>query len=384
MAKTASHLRAAFAGMLAMAAVIGVGRFVFTPILPPMSQALGLGRADAGWIASANYIGYFVGALAAAHPRTARAARAVLALCLLVSGLTTLAMGLVSAFPAFLALRFIGGVASAVGLVCAAAIVLRRLAAAEREDLSAVHFAGVGVGVAGSSVLVSLALAWGVDWRGLWIASGAIALMFGAGALWLLPPTPSDQRPAAPPAIKPGGTGFAPLAWAYGLFGFGYVITATFLVALTREAPAARPMAPYVWLIVGLFAIPSVRPWDRVADRIGPGSAFALACLVEAVGVALSVLEPNAWGAGLAAALLGATYMGITALGLQEARRISAQPQKALALLTAGFSLGQILGPIFAGQIAQRTGSLTLPSLIAAGALVVSAGLTGLQRPSIR
>jgi predicted MFS family arabinose efflux permease len=382
MSATRSHHRAAFAGLLAMAAALGIGRFVFTPILPTMGQALNLGKADAGWIASANYVGYFVGALLAAHPGLADKFRSILGLALVFSGFSTLSMGLVSTLPAFLALRFIGGVASAFVLVCAAAIVLRHLAEAERESLSAVHFAGVGIGVAGSAILVSVALAHGVGWRGLWIGSGLLALMFARGAMLLLPPS-SPRRASAGAAADtpaPSGAGFVALAWAYGLFGFGYVITATFLVTLTREAPAARVMEPYVWLVVGLFAIPSVAPWDWIAARLGAGRAFALACLIEAVGVALSVLEPNAWGAGLAAALLGATYMGITALGLQEARRLTAQPQKALALMTAGFSLGQILGPIFAGQVAQHTGSLTLPSLIAAGTLAAAAALTGVRR----
>ena len=375
----ASYRRAAVAGLLAMAAAMGIGRFVYTPILPEMIQALHLSKAQAGWIATSNYVGYLVGALLAAHPAMAKAPRSLLAVALAVSGLTTLAMGLTGAYAAFLALRFVGGVASAFVLVCAASIVLRRLAQAGRMDLAAVHFAGVGVGVAGSSVLVSLGLAHGADWRWLWIASGAIALVLGLGAMLLMPPSPTVQ--AAPAASKDRhAPGFVRLAWAYGLFGFGYVITATFLVALTRDAPAARVIEPYVWLIVGLVGIPSVSLWDWAAARIGAGRALALACLLEAFGVALSVLMPNALGAGLAAALLGGTYLGITALGLQEARRLGGQPQKALALITAGFSFGQILGPAFAGQLAQHTGSLTLPSLIAAGALVVAAALTGLNR----
>ncbi len=154
------------------------------------------------------------------------------------------------------------------------------------------------------------------------------------------------------------------------------MITATFLVALTRAAPAARPMEPFVWLIVGVTATPTILLWDRIGRRMGSGPAFALACLVEAVGVALSVLEPNVWGAGLAAALVGGTYMGITALGLQQARLRAVDPAKALALMTAAFGLGQIIGPLFAGQLSQLTGNLTLASLIAAGALLLAAALT--------
>jgi predicted MFS family arabinose efflux permease len=370
---TSSSPRIALGGLLAGAAAIGVGRFVYTPILPAMSHALGLTTGDAGWIAAANYIGYLAGALAAGHPRLSRNARLWLVCALAASSLSTLAMGLASGFWAFIALRAVGGVASAFVLVYASALVLRRLAETGREALSAMHFAGVGVGLTGSAALVSLMTAAGADWRGLWIGSGVVALAASLFAAALIPaaaPPPPKAQARTPAA------GLARLLWAYGLFGFGYVITATFLVALVRAAPAARPLEPYVWLIVGLTAIPSVALWDWVARRLGIGRAFALACVLEAGGVALSVLEPNLWGAALAAALLGGTYMGITALGLQGARTRSSDPPKALALMTAGFSLGQIVGPIFAGQLAQFAGGLTIPSLAAAAALLVSAGLT--------
>ena len=368
-------LRLALGGMAAVAAAMGVGRFVYTPILPAMSKALHLTTADAGWIASANYVGYLVGALAAGHPALSRNSRLWMVLALAVSGLTTLAMGLVSSTLAFIVLRALGGVASAFVLVYVTALVLRRLAEARREGLIALHFAGVGVGVAGSAILVTAMTASGADWRGLWIGSGVISLIAGLVASGLT--TGRAPAPASGAAAKRAPKrGLPVLLGAYGLFGFGYVITATFLVALVRATPAAHPIEPYVWLLVGLTAAPSVAVWDWIAKKVRMGPAFALACVIESAGVALSVLEPNAWGAALAAVLLGGTYMGITALGLQGARERSADPPKGLAFMTAAFGIGQIVGPIFAGQAAGLFGGLTVPSLVAAAALLVAAVLT--------
>src|ERR1700733_13874817 len=136
-----SPLSLAIGGLFAMAAAIGVGRFVYTPILPPMVEALGLNKSQAGLIASANFLGYLIGALIAATPILPGSRRAWLLGSLAASALTTAAMGLTQALPVFLVLRFVGGAASAFALIFAATMVLERLAEARRGGLSALHFA---------------------------------------------------------------------------------------------------------------------------------------------------------------------------------------------------------------------------------------------------
>jgi MFS family permease len=169
--------RLALGGLIALAVAIGIGRFVYTPILPPMMQALGLGKAAAGLIASANFRGYLVGALLAAWPGLKGARTRWLLGSLVASALTTGAMAAPDALLAFLILRFVGGVASAFVLVFATTLVLERLAGLRRMQLSAVHFAGVGTGIALSAALVAGLMAAGYSWRSLWLASGALSLV---------------------------------------------------------------------------------------------------------------------------------------------------------------------------------------------------------------
>jgi predicted MFS family arabinose efflux permease len=365
----------ALGGLIALAAAMGVGRFVYTPILPVMAEALDLSKAQAGLIASANFLGYLIGALLAATPRLRGNRRTWLLGALGVSAVTTAAMGLTASMPVFLILRAIGGAASAFVLVLASALVLDRLAAAGRTGLFALHFAGVGAGIAASAVVVSVLQARGADWSVLWYAAGGLSLAAAAAVAWLIPPAdPPGARVAGSVADATPRRGLPALVCAYGLFGFGYVITATFLVAIVRASPPLRSVEPLVWLIVGLTAAPSVALWARVSLRLGISRAFSIACVVEAAGVAASVLWPSVTGALLAAALLGGTFMGLTALGLSAARRLApANPRPILAVMTASFGFGQVVGPALAGLLSEHTGGFAVPSLLAAAALLVAA-----------
>jgi predicted MFS family arabinose efflux permease len=362
-------------GFLAMAAGIGIGRFVYTPILPPMVEAVPLTKSAAGLIASANFVGYLAGALLASWPGLPGTRRSWLIVGLAFNALCLAAMGLTHSLALFMVLRLAAGVASAFTLIFSSTLVLDRLARAGRPGLSALHFAGVGSGIALSAAVVAVLLAVHTPWPSLWFAAGALSLAAVIGVV-LLVPAQEDAVPTAATTNSKVGGGFAALLLAYSLFGFGYVITATFLMALIRAAPGLAPLEPFAWVFVGLSAAPSTILWNAVAARWGILKGFALAALVEAIGVAASVLWVSTPAIVLAAVLLGGTFMGLTALGLIAAREQgTGDPRARLGLMTAAFSAGQIVGPAVAGYAYDLTGSLTLPSLAAATALLLASAL---------
>ena len=377
MAGSRSPLAIASGGLAALAVAIGIGRFVYTPILPFMAEGLGLSPAESGLVASANLLGHLVGALAAAWVRMPGGRRLWLLSVLALSAVTTAAMGLTAEMLAFLALRFAGGLASAFAIVLATGLVLNRLAATGRSGLSWMPFAGVGAGIALSAVLVSGMAADGAEWESLWLASGALALLGLVLCAYLLSETPAAERASPSTGSEAAAPGFPALVIAYGLFGFGYVITATFISQMVRTAPEVAALEGVVWLVVGLAVIPSVALWVWLDRRLGNCTALALACLVEGVGIAASVFESSAVAVLSAATVLGGTFMGITALGLIIAQRMSTgNPTRLLALMTASFGLGQMVGPTFAGYAYRIGDSFQVPSLAAAVALLVAAALT--------
>ena len=369
--------RLAAGGLIAMAAAVGIGRFIYTPILPPMAEGQGLTTGEAGLIASANFLGYLVGALAAASPRLKGSGRAWLLGSLAASAVTTAAMGPTTMFSLFLALRFLGGVASAFVLVFASSLVLERLNEAGRGNLSAVHFAGVGAGIALSALMTWGLAASGADWRAMWWGGGVVSLIAVVAVAFLIRSAPESPARAVDSSSRAGQPRLWPLVTAYGLFGFGYVITATFIVAIVRGSPETSAIEPLIWLVVGIAAIPSVAVWTSMGLRHGVVRVLGIACLVEAFGIACSVIWINPVSLFVAAALLGGTFMGITALGLIAARMAQVDnPRRAVALMTASFGLGQIVGPVVAGYGFDLTGSFFAPSMTAVAALCVSAAIS--------
>lgn len=376
----------ALGGLLALAAAMGIGRFVYTPILPFMLEAKSLSAGDAGLVAAANFLGYLVGALAGAARSLPGNPRTWFLGGLLASALTSAAMAAASELSFFLVIRFASGVASAFVLVFSTTLVLERLNMAGRPQLSALHFAGVGCGIAFSALLIAGLERLGSTWQGLWLASGVATMLLLLAAARLVP-THADQNVSQTGEARPAdadrsflSSALIRLVLAYGLFGFGYVITATFVSSIARTTPGLQASEPFVWLIVGLSAAPSIYLWNKVALKTGARRAFAAACVLEAIGVALTVLTTSPVLFLFGSALLGLTFMGITALGLMEGRRLASKAGPAairqmLAVLTASFGLGQVAGPWLAGRLYTVTGSFELPSLAAAAALLVAAAL---------
>lgn len=372
--ESASPYRTALAGMIAMTVAMGIGRFVYTPILPSMMDELGLSASDAGLLASANYLGYLLGAIAAGGGWAESRQRSIMLSSLAGSAILAAAMGLTVELDAFLVIRLVAGVVSAFVMVFQTTFVFAQLASAGRNELQALHFGGVGLGIAVSALITGLLHLAGSGWQANWIWAGVVSAIGFAAVLALSDRRGPRLQKAPPEPALPKDPLFYRVVLAYGLFGFGYIVTATFLVAIVRQGEGGGVFESVVWLVTGLAGFPSVWLWGKVARRIGATPAFAVGCLVEAVGVLASVMLGGIAGPLIGGILLGGTFIAVTAFGLQVGRQLaSAAPRRALALMTAAFGIGQILGPIVAGYAADWTGSFLVGSVGAAIALLLSA-----------
>ena len=379
-----SLVSTACAGAIAMAVAMGFGRFSYTPILPAMMSGLAMSPADAGVIASANFIGYLVGAVVAGYGWAAGRERLVALSALAATAVLLFAMGLTSSLVLFSVIRFLAGLASAFAMIFTTAIVLSRGLAAANPHVQSVHFGGVGIGIAVSSLMVFLLPAGGfgaiANWQAGWFG-GAVIACIGTFLVSLLLP--------AGPAMAKGAEREKKLTWTrplfvvaltYGLFGFGYVITATFLVAMARQGATDHMVEFLAWFVTGLSAAVSVHLWRSAVGRLGLVGVYLAGLLVEAIGLVLAVALPSPLAPLVGGLLLGATFIMITAYGLQIGRVLApASPRKVLAVMTAAFGVGQIIGPLVAGWLAEGSGSFTAPTLLAAGVLLFCAALIRLE-----
>ncbi len=382
----------ALGGAAAMAAVMGVGRFAYTPILPAMHAQASLSAANAGFLATANFAGYMLATLwpllarrlgAAPGPKTTL--RFGLASCFAA----TLAMGLTDAVALWGVLRFVSGFASALSMIYATTMVLDALARSNRSGAAAIHFSGVGVGITVSGLMVLLFEQLHIGWRGMWFGAAAIiALLMPVALVTVARRTPSAAATPAPaPAARQADAARSRNPWwlvaAYACAGLGFIVSGTFLPLIAKETPATAPYAAFCWVIVGIAAIPSNVLWAWVARRAGATVSLVVQYALQAVAVVLPIFWQTPFALLVGGLLLGGTFMGIVTVASARARDIAPQrTAEILALMTACYSVGQIIGPPMAGMIATRTGSFDGGLAIAAMTMVLGIVLLLLDRAS--
>lgn len=349
---------------LGLAAAMGVGRFVFTPLLPVMIAQTSMTEQTGALVATANYVGYLLGALALSGRDAARSRLFVTANALALVASEVLMLG-ASGTLAWSALRLVAGFSSAVLFIACtgrlhASLTAATASAAEAARSRGLAFGGVGAGIALTGAGTLLAGA-GADWRGLWIGSAVLSaalllpLLLSPAQQPVRERQPAQQAPAAtamplPPASR--RRAWVLLMCLYFAEGLGYIVIGTFLVdAVAAVGPAEEgagvagfAAGGIVWLAVGLAGMVAPFLWSLCAARTGLRAALALTLALQTAGALIPALTGSPGWAVLAALLFGGTFVPITMLALGIGTALGV-PQSA-AKLTAAYGLGQVLGPL--------------------------------------
>lgn len=368
------------AGICALILSVGLARFSYTPMLPLMLEQTALTKLEGGWLATLNYAGYLTGALLASLLPDFKQKFTLYRIGLLTAAISTPAMGLTDHVPLWLFLRFVSGVSSTAGLLLASGLVMNWLSNQGKKTELGLHFAGMGLGIALTGLMVMF-LDPVFSWSEQWFAMGLVGLLCFIPA-WFWMPAPNSSLSShrvtqSEPA--PSARWMTLMLAAYLFSGFGYVISATFIVAIVEEFPSMNGLGNGVWILVGLAAIPSTFFWDKMAEQLGDFQALLVAYGLQLLSILLPTFSDQLW-AGLASAFLyGGTFVGIVSLTLSiTGRRFPANPAKAMARMTLSYGIAQIIAPAIAGLIAQTSGSYR-GALIMAG-LCVATGMVLLNQ----
>ncbi len=360
------------AGICALVLTVGLARFAYTPLLPVMRLDAGLTAAGGGWLATFNYLGYLAGTVLVARVGDMQLKFRFYRIGLVLAVVSTGLMGTTTDMAIWGVLRFVAGLSSTAGLLLASGLVLNWLLAHQRRPQLGLHFAGLGVGIAVSG-LAAAAMADQLVSSRQWIALGTLAVVFLIPAwAWMPPPAAISSATGANAPPPPGRRWRWLLIASYFCAGVGFVVSATFIVAILVQTPAFAGHGSGVWVLVGLTAIPSTFAWDRLSNRLGLIRALMLAYALQATSFVLPLLDGGLWAGAASAVLFGLTFAGIVSLTLTVVgRHYPHNPAKAMATLTLSYGVAQIIAPAIAGTLARDSGSYQGALVLAAIMMVI-------------
>ncbi|MEM7058177.1 MAG: YbfB/YjiJ family MFS transporter [Pseudomonadota bacterium] len=368
----------------------GFARFAYGLILPAMRDDLGWTYTQAGWINTANAIGYLLGALLALGLVARTGPRF---LFIWGMALTAVALAFSAITHDFWWLSFwrvMAGIGGAPVFIAGGVIASGLFAEDKAKNALAiaVYFGGGGLGMVITGLGLPLFIEWFGDpgWPLVW-------LMLGVGTfLFFVPSALAAEAAPKPPSSSSDQSGHLPvLAMGPGLvtyfmFGLGYIVFITFLIAWMQTWGAGPGLVAATWAVMGVAVMASPFLWRGVLARAEGGLAMVLTMLATGAGVAIPLAIPSAWSVIASAALFGASFFMVPTSMTAFARKNlpPAQWGRSLSLFTTIFAIGQIIGPVGAGIIADGAGGPEPGLLISAGILILGALIALAQRPLAR
>jgi predicted MFS family arabinose efflux permease len=368
---------------LAAAVSLGLARFSYALLLPPMRAELHWSYFTAGAMNTANAAGYLFGALLAPRWFARHDALRIAAGGGVATAVVLVAHAFAASDAVLYALRTLAGLASAATFVGGGLLATRLSARSPHPGLVVgLYYGGTGLGILASTALVPP-----LPWREAWIALGGVSLACTL-ATWGVTRASRALVQTRPDPIVAGrvGVSWAPmgaLLLGYLLFGFGYIGYMTFIVTLLREQGITPAWVAAFYGLLGVGVVASSWLWAGLLQRYRGGQALALLSAILSVATLLPVLSAQPAVVALSCALFGCTFLSVVASTTAFVRHNLPRPAWApgIGAFTIVFALGQIVGPSLSGHLADGPGGLRRGFLCSAIVLALGALAGSRQRP---
>lgn len=363
------------AGAILLLVTHGLGRFIYTPLLPYLIEDGQITAAQGAMVATWNYLGYLLGALLAIRWHRIDHIRILLPAALAAHLLTTLAMTQTEHLTFVSALRLFNGIANGIVFVQAPALILEWLVAHNRVTLSGHLYVGVGLGLLLSSGLVSLSaglLEGSERWWPALILSVPLA-WWATSHLLGLKVSVLERDEAKNGIARAGGNNRAPvtsslfdrasvpLFLSYAGAGLGYILPMTFLPLLAKDQLSGEHwLLDGAWSITAVATIFSPALWNRLGAKLGDLLALKLNFVIQLSGVLAAVILPGEIGLVLCATLVGSTFVGTVLLTQRIGRALHPhQGPRLSAAMISVYGFTQMAGPWLTRHWLEAGGTLT-------------------------
>ena len=337
------------AGILALIVGVGVARFVFTSLLPPMLDGF-LDIHFAGILASVNYAGYLSGSIFSIFIKDMNTKVKFFRIGLILCIGTSFLLGITENSLVWLISRYLAGFGAAMALVVGTAIVMLKLNSTNKTKAMGIHFSGLGFSIVISDLIMRAVFYHEGNWQDAWMVLSFFAVIFSWYSMFILS---FDKEPSVNVTKhKFDKSLFSPLVivliLAYFTEGVGMVVQATFLPDIVNSLDGLAGYGGYMWLAVGLAGIPSSIIWMRLAYRFGSINIMIVAMLFQIVGILIPTFSSNMYLNLFSGILYGGTFIGLVALFMNYGGQLSGKnPVFIMGAITAAYGVGQIVAPLY-------------------------------------
>jgi len=362
------------AGILSIVVGVGVARFAFTTLLPPMLEDF-LSVSNAGLFASINYAGYLSGAIFSIFMKDINTKVRFFAIGMILSVLSTLVLATTTDTTFWFISRIIAGFGSAMVLIVGGAIVMLKINYEDKTKAMGIHFSGIGVAITSTELISQYVLQNG-SWSEAWMALSVVAFVVSFYVIYILSFDKALKKEAQ--KHKVSKSMFTPyvifLILAYFTAGVGFVVQATFFPDIINSLDGLAGYGSLGWLIVGISGIPSAVVWMRLAHRFGSVDVIIVTFFLQIIGILIPTFTNNIYMNLLSGALYGSTFIAHVALFMHYGGKLAGKnPVILMGSMTAAYGVGQVGAPLYSVALFEKYGNYNASLYVTAG--IVSFGI---------
>ncbi len=365
------------AGIFAVIIGLGVARFAFTSLLPPMLDDF-LTVTYAGILASVNFAGYLGGSIFSMFIKDINQKVILFRVGIFLAILTTVILGTTTNETIWFISRIVAGFAAAMAFVVGSAIVMTKLSFENKTKAMGIHFSGIGFSILTTDLISRAVLNSGATWEDSWVVLAIFASIAALYSMYILSFDKKVETKVVKHKFDKSLFSFFVILiiMAYFTEGVGFVVQGTFLPDIINSLEGLEGYGNLTWTLVGLAGIPSCIIWMRLAHNYGSVNIIIIALLIQMVGILIPTITSNIYMNLFSGILFGGTFVGLVGMFMNLGGKLAGNnPVVLMGAVTTSYGIGQVIAPLYSVYFIEKFGNydyaLYLTALIVFGGILL-------------